>query len=80
MMSLMSKIVDRSPTALGLCACTSLEILGAQSSSSGRTGVEKPVAQGLNDNTASSSQVWHLDANTITSAGRPVAEIVEPCC
>ena len=37
----------------------------------------RPVARGLNANTASSSQVWHSDANTITSTGKPVAETTD---
>ena len=67
MMSLVPKTANRSPTALGSSASDSLGTLGAQSSSSDRTSMLKPVAEGLNENTASSSQVWHSDANTITT-------------
>ena len=38
---------------------------------SDRTGMEKPVAEGLNENTASSSQVWHSDVNTWQAWGNP---------
>ena len=51
-----------------------LVTLKAQSSKSDLTSTGRPVARGLNENTASSSQVWHSDANKITSMGRPVAE------
>ena len=46
------------------------------SSKSDRTGTstERPYARGVNENTASSSQVWHSNANTNTSTRRPVAE------
>ena len=73
MMSLVSKTANQSPTALGSSASNSQETLKAHSSNSDRTGSGRPVAKGLNANT-SSSQVWHSDANTITSTERPVAE------
>ena len=74
MMFLVSKIENHSSTALGSSASHSPGTLKAHSSNSDRTCTERPVARGLNENTASSSQVWHSDADTITSRWRPVAE------
>ena len=74
MMSLVSKAADQSPIALGSSAPYSLGTLKAQSSNSNLAGTGRPVARGLNENTASSSQVWHSDVNPSSSAGKPVAE------
>ena len=74
MMSLVSKTANLSPT-LGSDA-SGPGTLGIPSSSPDRTNMEKPVAKGLNENTASSSQVWHSDENTNTSIGKPVAETI----
>ena len=57
-----SKTVDRSPMALGSSASHSLGTHEAHSSKLDLTSAEKPVARGLSENTASSSQVWHSDA------------------
>ena len=80
MMSLVSKTANRSPTALSSSSSASHSpgTLGTQSSSSQTaTGMEKPVAKGLNENTASSSQVWHSDENTNTSMVKIVAETIK---
>ena len=74
MMSLVSKLANHPPTTLGSSASNSPGTFGGQRSNSDRVGEERPVAKGSNENIASSSQVWHSDSNTITSAGRPVAE------
>ena len=58
--NLASETVDRSPIALGSSASHSLETL--------------PVATGLNESTASSSQVGQSDAISSTSTERPVAK------
>ena len=55
MVSLVSKPVKQSPTLNA--SASSPGTLGAQSSFSDRTGMEQPVAEGLNEHTASSSQV-----------------------
>ena len=67
MMSLVSKTANRS-------SASSPGTLGALSSLSDRTSIVKAVAEGLNENTASSSQVWRSGANTNTSMGKLVAE------
>ena len=67
MMSLVSKTANRS-------SASSPGTLGAQSSLSDRTSIGKAVAEGLNENTASSSQVWRSGANTNTSMVKLVVE------
>ena len=47
-MSIVSKTANWSRTALGSSASDSLGTLGAQSSNSDRTGMEKPVAEATN--------------------------------
>ena len=74
MMSLVSKAADQSPIALGSSAPYSPGTLKAQSSNSNLAGTGRPVARGLNENTASSSQVWYSDVNPSSSAGKLVAE------
>ena len=69
-----SKTVDQSPIALGSSASHSPGTLTAQSSNMKLTSSGRPVARGLNENTASSCQVWHSDVNPNTSTGRPVVE------
>ena len=69
MMDLVSKTVSQSPIALGSSASNSPGALNSD-----RTDMGKPVAKVSNENTASSSQVWHSDANTITSMEKTVAE------
>ena len=62
MMSLVSKIANRSSTALRSGGSNSPGILGTSSYSSDRSGTGKLVARdvkGVNENTASSSQVWN---------------------
>ena len=60
--------------------CTGFECISqpgtlkAHSSNLDRTDTGKPVARGLNENTASSSQEWHTEANTTTSTVNPMAE------
>ena len=71
MWNLVSKIVDQSPTALGSSASNSPGKVKAHSSNSESAGTGRSVARGLNDNTASSSQMWHFDANTITNTRKP---------
>ena len=76
MESLVSKIANRSP-ALGSGASNNRGILGMHSRSSDRSGTGKPVATGakdVNDNAASSSQVWHLNENTPYCIGKPCAK------
>ena len=73
MMSLVSKIANRSPTVDSRASNRS-GTLGTQSSSSDRTGIGKPVAKGLKENTGSSSQVWHQDENTNARLENPGAE------
>ena len=63
MRSLVSKTADRSPIALGSSASHRAGTLKAQSSNPDLTRTGRPVARGLNENTASSSQVWHSDVN-----------------
>ena len=70
MMTLVSKTAGQFPIALGSSASYSPETLKAQSSKFGR----RPVVRGMNENTASSSQVWDSDVNRKTSTGRLVAE------
>ena len=72
MMSLASMSADQSPTALGSSASTSLGTVGAYSSSSDRTGVEKSVAKGLNKITAGlKCGIW---MQSRSPAWEPVAE------
>ena len=59
---------------LGSCATHSLVTLKVQSSNLDLTSTGRPVARGLNENTASSSEVWQTDVNPSTGTGRPVAE------
>ena len=68
MMSSVSKTANRSPTALGSSASDRTGTLGAHSSNSDRTGTWRAVARGVNETTASSSQVWHSDANRTIGA------------
>ena len=70
----MSKTVDRSPIALGSSASHSQGTLKAQSSNLDITNTVRPVARGLNANTASSSQVWYSDVNSNTNVVSSVAE------
>ena len=72
MMSLVSKTADQSPTRGS--SAPSPGTLGAPSSFSDRTSTGRPVAEGWNENTALSSQVWHSDANTNTSMEKSVPE------
>ena len=74
MMGLASKTADQSPIALGSSASYSPVSLKAKVQIWISLVSGKPVSRGLIENTASSSQVWHSDANTITSTLRPVAE------
>ena len=69
--------VDSSPIALGSSASYSPETLKAQHSNSDLTGTGRPVARGSNENTASSSQVWHWDVNTNTNTELPMAEMLK---
>ena len=59
--------VDQSPIALGSSASHSPGTHKAQSSNLDLTGTRRPVARGMNETTASSSQVWHSDVNQNTS-------------
>ena len=61
----------QSPIALGSNASHSTGTLKAHSSNSDRTGTGRPVARVLNENTASSPQVWHSDVNTNTFTEDP---------
>ena len=72
MWSLVSKTVDRSPLALGSSSSHSPGTLKAQSSNLNLTSTGRPVARGSNENTASSSLLWHSDVNPNTSTRRPV--------
>ena len=74
MVSLVPKTDNQSPTTVGSSVFNSLGTLKAHNSNSDRTGTVRPVAKGLNENTAPSSQVWHPDTNTNTSTERPVSE------
>ena len=65
------RIVSKSK---GSSASHSPGTLRAHSSNSDRTGMGRPVVRSLNENTASMFQVWHSDASTNTSTGRPVAK------
>ena len=76
-MSLVSKSVNLSPTLDSGVSNGPLNF-GMQSQSSDRSRIGKPTAQNVkdvNENTASSSQVWHQDENTRASIGKPIAEI-----
>ena len=61
------------PTALGSSASYSPGTFKAKGSNLDLTSTGKRAARGLNENTASSAQVWHSGVNTNTSMGRPVA-------
>ena len=74
MWNLVSKTVDRSPIAPGSSASHSPGTLKAKSSNLDLTSTGKLVARYLNENTASSSQVWHSDVNPDTRRGKPVEE------
>ena len=74
MLNLVSKTVDRSPIALGSSASHSPGALKAQSLNLDLTSTGKPVTRGLNENTASSSQVRQSDVNPCSRAGKPAAE------
>ena len=69
-----SKTVDRSPLTLSSSASHSRGTLRAHSLNLDLTGTGKLAARGWNENTASSSQVWHSDVNPNTSTGKPVAK------
>ena len=58
------KTAHQSPIALSSSASHSLGTRKAHSSVSDRLVTGRPGARGLNENTASSSHVWHSDANT----------------
>ena len=75
-MSLVSKNANRSPM-VDSGVSNSPEILGMQWQSSHRSGTGKPVARDVtdvNENTASSSQVWHQNENTRSGIGKPFAK------
>ena len=75
MMGLVSKNASRSPM-LGSGVSHSPEILGMQRQSSDSSGTGKPVARvvmDVNENAASSSQVWHQNENTRSGIRKPVA-------
>ena len=58
---------------------TARRFLEGHSKSSDRPSTGKPVATGardVNENAASSSQVWHQNENTRSSIGTPVCENV----
>ena len=79
MMSLVSKIAHRSPT-LGSGASNSQEILGISIYSSDLSGRGKPVARdvkGVNENTASSSQVWNQNEKHSSRQWETSCEIVK---
>ena len=69
MWNLVSKTAGQSPVALGSSASCSPWTLKAQISNPDLTGTGRPMARSLDENTASSSQVWHSDVNTNTSTG-----------
>ena len=69
MWNMVSKTVDRSPTALGSSASYSLETLKAKSSDLDLTSTWKPVSR-----EASSSQVRQSDVKSSSSAGKLAAE------
>ena len=74
-MSLVPKIAIRSPT-LDSGASNSTGTVGKQSARSDRAGIRKPGAIGLNENTGSSSQVWHQNEHTNTGTGKTVSETI----
>ena len=74
------RVVEKSKPVMGLCRKLPISLqqrwvrLKAHRSKSDSTGTEKPAAEFLKDNTASSSQAWHSEENPNTNAGKPAAE------
>ena len=73
MWSVMSKFVDRSPIALGSSESRSLE-LSKHKVQIWTSPIRGDPQRGLNENTASSSKVWHSDVNPNNNTRRFVAE------
>ena len=74
MWNLVSKTVDRSPTALGSSASYSPATLNAKSSNFDLTSTGKLVSRESNENTAESSQVRQSDVNSSSGAETLAAE------
>ena len=75
-LSLVSTTVNRSPTLDSAVSC-SPENYGMQSRNSDRSSIKKPIAQNVkdvNENAASSSQVWHQNENTCAGIGKSIAK------
>ena len=74
MQNLVSKTVDRSPTALSSSASYCPGTLTAKSSNLDLTSMGKLVIRDSDENTVSSSQVRQSDVNPSSSTGKTVAE------